>query len=106
MAFNIANFKQGREFGIYRNHEWYFDLITDDAAAMNTSGYFNGIAAYGAQIGDEIVATVWTTALPVGGHPAPTDVIVSRTRFVVVQISAAGVVDVSNGDALTLTDSD
>lgn len=106
MAFVLAQIAMGHEFGIYRNHRWYYDVYDDDAAEMNTSGYFNGLAARGAQVGDEILATAWNTALPAGGHPAVGDSIASRTLFVIVSISADGVVDVSNGDARTLTDSD
>lgn len=108
MAATLANLRMGVEFGIYRNHRWYYDCVdTEDVAAINTSGFFNGLKELGGQIGDEILVTHWATALPTGGHPAATDTF-TRTLFQVVQISAAtpGVVDVSNGDARTMTDSD
>lgn len=106
MPANFDNLRMGHEFGIYRNHRWYYDCVaTEDVATINTSGFFDGLKTRGGQIGDEILVTHWATALPTGGHPAPTDTF-TRTLFQVVSISAAGVVDVSNGDARTMTDSD
>lgn len=105
MAYVPANLKMTKEFGIFKNHEWSYDG-TSDAAAVNSSGFFSDGADKGMQIGDRILCTEWTTAVPTGGHPAATDTMASRFWVEVVQVSAAGVVDVSNGDALTLTDSD
>lgn len=105
MTYVSENLKMTKQFGIFNNHEWAYDGL-DDAAGVNSSGFFSDGADRGMQIGDRVLCTQWTTAVPTGGHPAPTDVIASRFWVEVVQVSAAGVVDVSNGDALTLTDSD
>ena len=105
MVATLANLRMGLEFGIYRNHRWYYDCVdTEDVAAINTSGFFDGLGALGGQIGDEILVTHWAT-LPTGGHP-PVGATFTRTLFQVVSITAADVVDVSNGDARTMTDSD
>jgi hypothetical protein len=99
MAFDIHNLKMGRERGIFRNHRWNYET-TDSQATMNTAGYFNGLAALGGQIGDEIYATVWDSAVPAGPHPVPgSSVIDARVLLIVNAISAGGVVDVANGDA-------
>lgn len=108
MAFDITNFKMGEEFGIFRNHHWYYET-TDSQATMNTAGYFSAAQATyerGVQPGDEIYATIWTTAVPTGPKIAPTDVPAGRIRFLVNSVSAAGVIDVADGDAYTVTDTD
>lgn len=106
MPANFDNLARGPENGIFRNATWYYDT-TDDAATMNTSGYFSGGVARGMQVGDQIIARTWTSAVPAGGHPATSDALTAVTSFWVVSADLdADVVDVSNGDAQTLTDSD
>lgn len=110
MALELANLKMGEEFGIFRNHRWYYETL-DNQAAQNSAGYFTGAAARGMQIGDEIIATVWTTAVPTGGHPVPgSSAITARIRHIVVSIAAGdaetAAVDVADGDAYTMTDTD
>mgnify|MGYP001458125118 CR=1 FL=1 len=109
-AYNNDHLVADYQFGIYKNTRWSYETL-DDVATMNTAGYFsaanNTTNKRRVQIGDEILATVWTTALPAGGHPVETDVIAARALLVVVQVDDdTGVIDVSNGDSRTLTDSD
>lgn len=111
MAFDNNHLVLDYQFGIFKNGRYSYDSVApDDVAAMNTAGFFtaaNATHKRRLQIGDEILATVWTTAIPVGPHPTETDVIAARALFVVVQIDdQTGVIDVSNGDSRTLTDSD
>jgi hypothetical protein len=110
MAFVPANLKMGEEFGIFRNHVWAYET-TDSQATMNSANYFDGAAAKGMQIGDEVYATIWTSAVPTGGHPVPgTSAITGRIRFIVNAIAAGDPatahIDVADGDAYTMTDSD
>lgn len=110
MAFNIANIQMGPEVGIFRNHIWYYET-TDAIATINTAGYFNGLAARGAQIGDEIIVTQWTSAVPTGGHPVPgTSAITAKVRTYINAIAAGdpatAAIDIADGDAYTATDTD
>lgn len=110
MSVNLDNITMGREFGVFRNHQWHYET-TDTQATMNTANYFDGLAARGAQIGDEIYATVWTSAVPTGGHPVPgTSAISARIRFMINAIAAGDPatahIDVADGDAYTMTDTD
>lgn len=106
MGYQAANLKMGREFGIFRNHEWFYDGFDDDAAEINTAGYIANGDALGMQVGDRVLVTIWAGALPTGGHPAYTDTMTLRSWFEVVSVTQGGAADLSNGDALTLTDSD
>jgi hypothetical protein len=108
VAFNNDLFTLDYEFGRFKNHRFSYETL-DSVATMNTAGYFsaaNQVYKRQIQVGDEILATVWTTAVPAGGHPEPTDIVSARALMVVVSVSAAGVIDVSDGDSRTLTDTD
>lgn len=110
-AYNNDHFVADYQRGIFKNTRWSYESAgADDVAAMNTAGFFtaaNATYKRGVQVGDEILATVWTTAVPTGGHPVETDSVAARALFVVVQVDdQTGVIDVSNGDSRTLTDSD
>lgn len=110
MALNLDNLKMGEEFGIFRNHRWAYETL-DAIATVNTSGYFTGAAARGLQIGDEIVVTQWNTAIPTGGHPVNgSSAITARNRCIVISIAAgdleSAAVDIADGDAYTMTDTD
>lgn len=109
-AYNNDHFVADYQFGIFKNTRWSYETL-DTVATMNTAGYFsnanNSTNKRRVQIGDEILATVWTTAVPAGGHPVETDVIAARALMVVVQVDDdTGVIDVADGDSRTLTDSD
>ena len=109
MAYDNNRLVLDYQFGIFKNGRYSYDTI-DDVATMNTAAYFSAANATHKrriQIGDEILATVWTTAVPTGPHPVETDVIAARALMVVVQVDDdTGAIDVANGDARTLTDSD
>lgn len=105
MAANFANMTGGPPRGKFGNVVWLYET-TDTQATMNTAGYFNGIGARGGKIGDEIIATVWTTAIPSGAAPADTDAITARVRFYIRALSASDVADVADGDAVTVTNTD
>jgi hypothetical protein len=110
MAYIDANLCHDYQFGKFKNTRWSYDTV-DAVADVNTAGYFS--AANQApnrrriQIGDEILVTQWTTAVPTTPHPIETSAITARSLMVVVQVDDdTGVIDVANGDARTLTDSD
>ncbi len=105
MAFNNANLvKRVGECGIYRNNVWDYDTI-DTQADMNTANYFaaaNSSFKRKVQVGDEIHARVWDTALPTSPNAGT---LAAKVVFVVVSASATAI-DVADGNAATLTDSD
>lgn len=105
MAYVAANLQMGEEFGIFRNHVWHYDGA-DSVADMNTAGYISNGYALGMQVGDRVLATAWTTAVPTGGHPATTDTMATRTMFEVVSVTVDGSADLSDGVTIALTDSD
>lgn len=92
MAFNRDNFARVSSHANSNvPHMWAYK--TDDAvAAVNTAGYFNEVSDI-VGVGDKIYAYCAAS-----GTPAPADFFVAS--------NASGVVDVANGDALTVTDSD
>jgi len=80
--------------------EYRYDT-TDAATAVDASGYFNNADDdLNLAVGDIIDVVVWTTAVRSG-------TISDVSQHIVVSVSAAGVVDLSN-DLLsaTVTDSD
>lgn len=73
----------------------------DAAATVDTAGYFNA-AANTFTVGDIIERTSWTTAI--GAQNGGT--ISTQGRHIVNSISAAGIVDVTDTTASTVTDTD
>lgn len=66
----------------------------DTVATVNTAGYFNGLSSI-LKVGDWILATCGAGS---GGTIAP--------AIFIVLSNAAGVVDVSNGTTVTISDTD
>lgn len=67
---------------------------TDSAATVDTSGYFNAVASI-LKPGDVIFRTTFS-----GGNPS------TAGMHLVMSVSAAGVVDVADTTALTVTNTD
>jgi len=95
MAFNSTNFQPigGQSKAGNAPQIWSY-TTTDSAATVDTSGYFNAVASL-VKVGDVIwrVTTSSGAVSTVGQH-------------VVMTVSAAGVVDVSDTSALTVTNTD
>jgi hypothetical protein len=70
----------------------------DAAATVDTAAYFNGAAKL-LQVGDIIDRVTWATAIGTGGT-------ISTYGSHIVNSNAAGVVDVSDANAATVTDTD
>ena len=92
MAFNADNFAKSSGHANHNVPTTYNYKTNDTVADVNTVGYFNSKAGE-LNEGDLIYAYC-----DADGTPAPAHFFVAS--------NAAGVVDVANGDALTLTDSD
>ena len=89
MAFVLGNlYKMSANFSGMKL--WGYDAGADTIATVNTSGYFND-ASNDLEVGDEI--RVKSSGGTVYTH-------------VLVVSNAAGVVDVTDGDTVTATDSD
>ena len=95
MAFAIANFNPigGQSKAVAAPQMWSY-TTTDTAATIDTSGYFNAVASL-VKVGDLIyrVTTSGSSVSTAGLH-------------VVMSISAAGVVDVADTTAMTVTNTD
>lgn len=109
MAYSNENLTCDYEFGVFRNHRWSYDT-TESLATMNTAGFFtnaNAVYKRGIQIGDEILVTVWSSAVPASPHPVTASAMSARALVQVIQVNdTTGVIDVADGDSRTLTDSD
>lgn len=76
---------------------WSYSTL-DTHATVDTSGYFNGVASL-LRVGDIIDVVVWATAIGTG-------TVSTYGRHVVLSISAAGVVNVSDVTVGTVTNTD
>jgi len=94
-AGNLVLMANGNGFNHYR-----YDT-TDTAATVDTSGYFNNSDDdLNLAVGDVIDVVVWTTAVRTGTAP-------TMGRHMVLSVSAAGVVDLSDATAVGgVTDTD
>lgn len=94
-AGNLVLMGVGNGYGHYR-----YDT-TDAATAVDASGYFNNSDDdLNLAVGDLITVVVWTTAVRTG-------TISDVSMHIVVSVSAAGVVDLSNDYlSATITDAD
>lgn len=97
MAFdsrNLTLLAQGNGFGHYR-----YDTL-DAHADVDTAGYFNNSDdAINLAVGDTIDVIVWGTAVRTG-------TISAFGRHIVNEVTAAGVVDVSDVTVGVVTDTD
>lgn len=84
-----------------RHNEWILEG-SDAATVVRVSGYISDGVARGLQIGDLVYSFQYTTYV---GQYEFTTPIVSVTLHVVVSITA-GVVDLSDGLAIPVTDTD
>lgn len=95
MAFDAAGFNAAGAQSKAGNAPQLWTYVTTDAAAtVDTSGYFNAVASL-LKVGD-VILRVTTSAGAVS----------TAGWHVVMTISAAGVVDVSDTTALTVTNTD
>ena len=95
MAFNSTNFQPigGQSKAGNAPQVWSY-TTTDAAATVDSSGYFNSVASL-LKVGDVILrVTTSGSSVSTAGH------------HVVLTISAAGVVDVADTNALTVTNTD
>lgn len=95
MAFNSTNFQPigGQAKAGNAPQIWSY-TTTDAAATVDTSGYFNTVASL-VKVGD----IIWRVTTSSGS-------VSTAGQHVVMTISAAGVVDVSDTSALTVTNTD
>ena len=97
MAFdknNLTLLSQGNGFGHYR-----YDTL-DTHADVDSAGYFNNNDdAINLAVGDIVDVVVWGTAVRSG-------TIATYGRHIINEVTAAGVVDVSNVTVGVVTDTD
>lgn len=95
MAFDAAGFNAaGAQSKAGNAPQMWTYTTTDSAATVDTSGYFNSVASI-LRVGD-IIMRVTTSSGAVS----------TAGMHVVMTISAAGVVDVADTTALTVTNTD
>jgi len=95
MAFNSTNFQPiGGQAKAGNAPQMWSYTTTDAAATVDTSGYFNSVAGL-LKVGD-LIYRVTTSAGAVS----------TAGQHVVLTISAAGVVDVADANALAVTNTD
>lgn len=95
MAFNATNFQPiGGQAKAGNAPQMWSYTTADSAATVDTSGYFNAVASI-VKAGDIIVRVTTSSGAPstAGMH-------------LVMSVSAAGVVDVADTTALTVTNTD
>lgn len=102
MAYATQNFKLmlGGLSGVAQCQIWLLDTV-EAIADVNTSNYVSDGYRKGARAGDMVIVRTWTTV----GTGAPSAVNFCWVTDVATGSDALGI-DLSNGDAQTLTDSD
>jgi len=91
---DLVLMSQGNGYGNYR-----YDTL-DTHATVDTDGYFNNSDdSLDLRVGDTVDVYVWATAVRTG-------TISTYGRHVVLTVSAAGVVDVTNVTVGVVTDTD
>ncbi len=83
-------------------NEWNLDG-EDSPAAARVSGYITDGEEKGLQVGDLVQLRQWTAYTDQYTRTGP---VLAYQLMIVVSISAAGVVDLSDGTAISLTDTD
>lgn len=83
-------------------NEWNLDG-EDAPATARVSGYITDGVDKGLQVGDLVHLRQWTTYTDQYTRTGP---VLAYQLMIVVSISAAGVVDLSDGTAISLTDTD
>lgn len=95
MAFDATNFQTvGGQTKAGNAPQVFSYQTTDSAATVDTSGYFNAVASI-VKPGDIIFRTTFSS-----GSPS------TAGMHLVMSVSAAGVVDVADTTALTVTNTD
>ena len=85
-------------------NEWLLDT-TDTLATVNTDGYVSDGATKGANVGDFVKVRVWS-ALPTGSGPIDAAATVTAFQLMVVASKGATSIDLTDGTAVSLTDTD
>lgn len=91
MAYATSNPPRLIVQGIVGGRIWYYESA-DPIATVNTSGYFTNGAALGMKVGDTVI--VRDTNVP------------TTSLATVIDVTAGGQADISDGTAVTQTDSD
>ena len=95
--------------------EWLLDTV-DTIATVNTAGFISDAAApaagaKGMQKGDRVLVRIWTTAIPATNAEkltaaAVANVLTAVHECWVIGISTAGAADLTDGLAITATNTD
>lgn len=87
--------------------EWIYDTV-DALATIYAAGYISDATKKGMQKGDIVKVRRWTTSIPAARSElitaaAVANVLVSCTLHMVLGISTAGAADLTDGLAITIT---
>lgn len=91
MAYSTSNPPRLETQAIAGRRTWSYESA-DAIATVNTSGYFSNGAALGMKVGD--IVRVRDTATP------------TETIAVVIDVTAGGQADISDGTSVSVTDTD
>lgn len=88
---------------------WYYDTV-DTNATTYAIGYISDALERGMQKGDVVYVRIWTTAVPVASSElrtaaATANILTAQYIHLVLGISTAGAADLTNGLAITITNS-
>jgi len=88
---------------------WYYDTV-DTNATVYAIGYISDALKRGMQKGDVVYVRIWTTAVPTTSAEmrtaaATANILTAQYIHLVLGISTAGAADLTNGLAITITNS-
>jgi len=88
---------------------WFYDTV-DTNATVYAIGYISDALSRGMQKGDIVYVRIWTTAVPTTSAEmvtaaATANILTAQYIHLVLGISTAGAADLTNGLAITITNS-
>lgn len=90
--------------------QWIYDTV-DTIATVNTAGYISDAGTLGMEKGDLVTVRIWTTAVPTETSEkltaaATANVLTAVHMCWVIGLSTAGAADLTDGLAITATNTD
>lgn len=80
---------------------WIYDTV-DAVGSIDATGYFSNGEVVGMEVGDEIIARIWTTAVPVTTAAKNAAPPADMAKFVVIARSAAGACSTATETAIVV----
>lgn len=108
MAYEPTHLTLDREVGGKVGRKWWNYNSVDSLATIYAIGYISDARTIGMAKGDIVTVTRWTSAVPTTNAEKTTaagvaNIVVGVTLHVVMGVSTAGAADLSDGQAIAVT---